>query len=654
MDRFLNIDQTNPTQSALKANKPQPKRSLFNLSRVVEQNIEIGRIHVIDVIETMPNDVFRTMDYIISLQSRNPTIKSTLTGMRCYVHAHYMAWSDIWEGAQNFVTTGKSGKMTLEMPTLQTTIKHNDEDYTLATPGSLIDEIGAPATHYYKMIDRLKYGFGAKIAQENETGHVGKNAIYGDDTINALPFAMYQMIYLQRYANRNMLNSNNNWTPENQKHWILPYNAKKVAKLSYTEPEGYGDDLNDAWTKQTVAGVDYEFIDPNGKAIIPQDDETNVYIAMPRYRLKKGDYFTTGLPFSQLIRGDVPTLDLATVVSEIDWTEVVKPTTGFKGGAFVILEDDNLVATYDTDSNNVNIRTRNLNDRAFDTSANGQNVIEPQASYSSSQMLLNTLSKAKVNATVQANIDMSTLNALEALTLFRQRNALTNGRYNEMVDAQFGFNPKTPTNDPEYIGGFYFDITSQDVIQTSESNTTPLGSKVGRLDSGHANRLGQWHARDYGYIMVTMSIVPDTYYNAGLERQLTRKRQDEVYFPIFNNLAPQAILNKELYYTGDETKDNDIMAWTERYSDYKSRQNRTKGLLALEQLEDSAYTMQNWYDETPTLNNRWLSQSQENTDMGVFTTTTEPPFVATIGQHIEAVRPMPYITLPGGLGGGVR
>lgn len=648
--RFLDLGNSNPTQKALRDNEPTPSRSHFNLSRVVQQNMEIGRIHVLDVIETIPGDTFTNLNYIIGLQSRNPTVKAQQTGLRMYVHGHFMRWSDIWEGAQNYIDMGTTGKITKQMPTLETQIRIGDDTFELATPMSLIDEIGAPAVAWSPDRERLKMGFGVK---NDSATPITREKTYGSEIINALPFAMYQSICLNRYFDRNLIQSNQHWVPENQNHFILPYNATTVAKLDYDEPSGY--------VEEDIELSNGSYIDPNGKTIIPQDDNTHVYLAMPRYGLKKGNYFTTGLPFGNLIRGDIPTIDLTSVVANIDFSDVVlqqdeggnSPARGILG---LDTENKRLLSgtAYNTNSRKGSeVITGGPNGQVWNTNSRTLNEIYlNRGDNGTQQLLLDTLNKAKVNATMQANIDMAALNALEALTVFRQRMALTNGKYNEMVKAQFGYNPEAPNHDPIYIGGFYIDLDSNAVVNTADTGNSPLGTKAGRMDTTNAGQIGQFHCKDYGYIMVTAMIVSDTYYNQGLERQVTRKRQDEVYFPIFNNLAPQAILNKELFYTGNSEIDENIFAWTERYSDYKSRTNRTKGLIAVEELDDSTYVMQEWLDTTPTLTNKYMSLSQENVDMGIFTSTTEPPFVIAVGQNVEVTRAMPYVTMPAGLRGG--
>lgn len=644
--RFLDLGNTNPTQKALRDNEPTPSRSHFNLSRVVQQNMEIGRIHVIDIIETIPGDTFTNLNYIIGLQSRNPTVKAQQTGLRMYVHGHFMRWSDIWEGAQNYIDMGTTGKISKQMPTLETQIQVEGDTFELATPMSLIDEIGAPAVAWSPDRERLKMGFGVKT--DNATP-ITERKTYGSETINALPFAMYQSICLNRYFDRNLIQSNQHWVPENQNHFILPYNATTVAKLDYEEPSGY--------VEQDIQLYNGSYIDPNGKTIIPQDNNTHVYLAMPRYGLKKGNYFTTGLPFGNLIRGDIPTIDLSSIVANMDFSDVVENAeNGGDLDGIIAMTKNQKIAGLKRSAGGIRQSNLYVSTETATVGANANLSLDSSMSSNVYNIkdngLLDILNRAKVNATMQANIDMAALNALEALTVFRQRMALTNGKYNEMIKAQFGYNPDAPNHDPIYIGGFYMDLDSNAIVNTADTGNSPLGTKAGRMDTTNAGQIGQFHCKDYGYIMITAVIISDTYYNQGLERQVTRKRQDEVYFPIFNNLAPQAILNKELFYTGNSEIDENIFAWTERYSDYKSRTNRTKGLIAIENLDDSSYVMQEWLDTTPTLTNKYMSLSQENIDMGIFTSTTEPPFVAAIGQNVEVTRAMPYVTMPAGLRGG--
>lgn len=654
MNRFQKVDNTAPVQSRLKADTPDVQRSLFDLTRIKNTTVNIGELTVIDCIETLPGDIFKNINYIIKLQSRNPTVKSQLTGMRAYVHVYYNRMSDLWEGAQNFIDSGTSGKVQLTIPTLRTTYKTvttQPESFTICTPMSLTNMLDVPPTMFHKGRDRINAGWGSFIRDSGNT-YLKMSKEYGNTEINALPYVMYQKIYIEKYANRNLIQENKNFIPDNQKHFILPYDASVVSTLSYDNP----DELEVMQSKYITSTSTDSYINPNSTLIVPESTSPNdpVWLGAIRYRQKKGDYFNTALPFSQLVRGDIPNIALDLDNASLDTSAVYKQFDNIPGIDIYEESDAPGTQTYrmqkmtgsvyapnlQSFQGNTNLNTANNTNKVYRLKVNEDNLLDVYKILAQ---------QTKVNASLKATIDLATLNALEAFTIFRQRMALTNGRYNEQVKAQFGYSPKAPTTDAQYIGGFYLDINQEEVLQTSETATTPLGTKAGRLQAMGSSGKLKFRAPDYGYIMAILSIMPDNYQDKGLERWTTRKDQSETYFPIFNNLAPQAILNKELFWSGDENIDNDIYAWTERYADYKERKNKVTGLLQVKEIDDSRYIAMDTYESLPTLSNSFVTLSRQNVDMGIFTTDNEPPFIASIGEIVKVVRSMPYVTMPAGL-----
>ena len=194
-----------------------------------------------------------------------------------------------------------------------------------------------------------------------------------------------------------------------------------------------------------------------------------------------------------------------------------------------------------------------------------------------------------------------TLNALRkaiVLEKFMQRNATTNGTYKELVGAQFGYKPKVHDRRARYVGGCYQSLNFSEVVQTSSTNGTDmLGKTASRGMSANSGYIGKFHSDDYGTLMSIMCIVPDVYYdNQGLEKRFTRTEQEDQYFPIYNNLEPQAILNKELYVSGDKTYDEDVFGYANRFEDMKSRRNIICGLGACG--EKAVYDSQNFMRRT--------------------------------------------------------
>ena len=232
--------------------------------------------------------------------------------------------------------------------------------------------------------------------------------------------------------------------------------------------------------------------------------------------------------------------------------------------------------------------------------------------------------------------------------------ARTNGSYNEMIYAQFGHNPKSNSREAIYIGGSFQDILQNSIFQTSEStNESMLGRQVSTGVSASYNKLGEFTAEDHGYVMVLMSIVPDTVYINGIDRKDTALTMEEQYFPIFNNLSAEAILNRELYVSGDTTTDNDAWGWAERFSEYKSRENKVVGFSQLKNNQDeydSALVMARRFEQTPNLNAKFVTGIPSNVDLSSFSSTDEPPFDFIVRRDVTVNYPMPYKTIPQGLG----
>lgn len=644
--RYNSIDNTNAMVGKLKSEPMQAPRSKFDLSRVKLTNINIGAIIPIDVIETIPNDTF-DLNYIISLLGRNPTVKAQLTGMRVYVHAIWNRMSDLWQGAQRFIDLGTSGNINLKKPTLRTKYKilntDQQENFCVCTPMSLCDYMDVPPNYYHKTRDRIYQGYGVDTTDAQVQKHIEE---YGNETIDALPYVMYQKNYIERYAPRNLLNQNKKWIPDNQDLFILPYNAEIVSNLSYNTPDE--DFLCTADNQSMAYDTTNKMINPDGAFCVPQNsNDFEPKLAFIKYRQKKGDYFTQALPYSNLIRGDTPTIDLGNLDfsnSILPNEETIASLIGIGSGKIgevkavvngTMSNTQNIIwgtDTWTTGGETKTARTLTTTNETLLKSYNGGGLLE-------------ALNSGKLTA----KIDMATLNALESYTIFKQRMALTNGRYNEMVYAQYGISPNAQNKDAIYLGGGYLDLENIQVEQTSETSTTPLGTLAGKMQGDGLVKIGKHSFTDFGYIMVLLSIVPDSYYTQGLDRWITRITQEEVYYPILNNLAPQAILNKELIYTGDSKIDNDIYGWTQRYEDFKNRRNKVGGLIQIPYFDDSNYIMKQTYVTTPTLSNSFITLSPQNIDMSIYTTPTEPPFILACGQLVTAIREMPYITMPAGL-----
>ncbi len=603
-------------------------KSFHNLSRVHQCQGIIGAEMPIDVIKTIPDDTFTDLEYYVNIVSRNPLSRDLRNGITVALHAYWSPCSELWEGWNNYITKGRSGKEELTVPKLfPHFMTPQNEWHTTLVPCSPADYMGVPIAQYDNTITNKNYVFKAeKIDETKKVNNIwtplqsGEN-VMGKWEINALPFVMYNKIHRDYYMNQNIMQKNLEWFPKNDKEFILPYNVNNtIDKI-----EGETNIVN-------VIGRE-----PFQKTIQENDNlyycDTTIfckpYLNKLHFRQFRGDYFTTASPFADLIRGDTQMIDDALGgLGEIQFNQDSTKRI--------------LFGTFEATSSTINAYSPKDGELKLGATNDGL-----------SEQLERTFVKYfNQNLKVKTGI----LNKIRKAIVIEKmmiRNGATNGTYREIIGAQFGYKPNQYDGKPRYLGGGTFNINFNSVImQGSDTTTQNTGDKVSIAEGNGIIKIPQFHADDFGFIMIIATIIPDVYYNRqGLETMWTTIHQDQEYFPIKNNLAPRPILNKELWL-GKEKENNDVFGYAEYASDLRSRQNIATGLCAVgdKSIWDSSTIMHRKFNAKPELNNKMLTMYPNNIDLTPFYDANEIPFDMLIGCKVGAMRKIPYSSKPADLG----
>ena len=530
------------------ANKP--KRSRFDLSRITNFTCDSGMILPFDWFETVPGDSF-DLSTEVAIESL-PTITSVLTPYHVRTYWFYCRNSDLWAGWETFVTRGRSGNVDLRLPLYppRRVYSRSTDSYrvSFSCPHSLQSYLGC-LPEYGKVLsgnlhvndDYWSYTLFGDDYTLSETGYANPSLV------SALPFMMYQNISKYYFVDENLLQGNTALFPEQgDSDWRLPY------------------DLPASGIVTSVSGKDLTTFAANYGGIYSSSD-TEVMLSCLRYSMFEEDYFTSGLPWLQ--RGASKTLDFD-----------------------ITLDDLPVMSSGDLD---VKAATRDDGDQPvypFQEATSspmgfigGSNIyfskdapLHIPADDIESQLFLSY--EGSVPSTITAN----QLRELIAYSVWQERNARVDGSYNAMIWVHFNENPKSPEHQARYIGGTSSYINFSEIYQQSESGDTPLGTVAARGSLYETQRVGRFECPDYGIIMGIMVISPMVTYNTSMPHELVCPRvYDDFYMPEFEGLSPQPILNKEIYPTGDDSADNNMFAWQERYSWLKSRQNVNRGLFRL-------------------------------------------------------------------------
>lgn len=633
-------------------------KGVFNLNRRKIQDVSPYAITPIESWEMLPNsDVY--LKYDIQMLSKNPTLKRMLSGMNAELRVYKVNYNDCWEGWNNFITKGRSGRISKSIPYVDLSLGSND--VTTSLPYNPMESLRHCPTVFLANggeggINKFTFDENVGVKPISGLQSSGKTGI---DTlevlkkstamrVSALPYVAYNKI-VKEYQNSNLLQNNPHWYPEDENHdQILPYEATGAVTTSdYSNP-----------TKPFVYGTSHEKID----AVNTGTDDVPVYESYPwlnvlQFSQRKGDYFNTGSPFPDLIRGDIPTLQ--TLNASINWDDVIGQA-GFSNSYLLGLGLNPIINQYKLglasfpgnfqSGSSLAVHLKNTTQ----SEGNLQSIVsssDDQASIDDPDGILkNTLSKATIS---QINLSMSKWRYLATMTVLKERLALTDGSYNELIKAMFGHNPRWHNHNAIYCGGTRQPIVFSEVINTAESPSAPLGDVAGRAYSASNNDVIHVHSDDYGCFITVLVITPDEYYSQGADKMWTRLENAEQYLPILNNLSPDATKNKELFISGDNTSDEDVFNHQERFAYYKSRRNEISGLLSLavSKIGDlGTWVMQRLFSSTPQFNAEFNRGELTDNEKAVFASTNQAQFNVVIGSNMRFIAPIPEDSRPSDMG----
>lgn len=636
-------------------------KGVFNLTRRKIQDVAPYAITPIESWEMLPgSDVY--LKYDIQMLSKNPTIKKLLSGMQAELRVYKVNYNDCWEGWNNFITKGRSGKVAKTIPYVDlslhsdsctTSLPYNPMECLRHAPCVFLGKGGTGDINKFT----FDYNHGCYPVQNLQlSGKTGIENLSGlkESTamrINALPYVFYNKI-VKEYQNSNLLQNNPHWYPENENHdQILPYSTTGAVSTSdYDNPKAI---FNSASSHLLIDAVNTGTEDA---PIYPSYPWLNVL----QFAQRKGDYFNTGSPFPDLIRGDIPTINMLN--ASINWDKVVKSTDSSNVDTLLAIGHDNtdfylgsLMTNYNVGSDlSALLGLKNIHDISAPQSK--PVIFDPNDFTINDNLKINgdTLKRILSKATLDnLSFSMAQWRYLATMTVLRERMALTDGSYNELIKAMFGHNPRWHNHNAVYCGGTRQPIVFTEVVNTAESSYAPLGDVAGRAVSSQNNDIIHVHSDDYGMFMTVLVITPDEYYSQGVDKMWSRLENAEQYLPILNNLSPDATLNKELYVSGTNSTDEDVFNHQERFAYYKSRRNEVSGLLGLSisKIGDlGAWVMQRLFSSTPQFNSEFNRGTLTDNEKAVFASTNQAQFNLIIGSNMRFIAPIPEDSRPSDMG----
>lgn len=253
------------------------------------------------------------------------------------------------------------------------------------------------------------------------------------------------------------------------------------------------------------------------------------------------------------------------------------------------------------------------------------------------------------------NAQATTINDLRqaiALQHIFEADARNGTRYREFLSGTWGVtSPDSRLQIPEYIGGQRIAINVNQVVQTSQTDTTTgqaLGNTAAYSLTTCSKQMTDYAATEYGYIIGLAVVRVEHSYQQGLGTKWTRGGRFTYYDPRLAALGEQPVYNREIYADGSE-KDSQIFGYQEAWADYRYKPSYVTG----EMRSNYKTSLDAWhyaddYDELPKLSAEWIQEGRENIDRTIaVTSAVSHQFLCDFWFNETWFREMPIYSIPG-------
>jgi hypothetical protein len=240
-----------------------------------------------------------------------------------------------------------------------------------------------------------------------------------------------------------------------------------------------------------------------------------------------------------------------------------------------------------------------------------------------------------------------TINAMRRAVKLQQwleRGARSGARYKEKLWAFFNVNSSDQRlQRPEYLGGGKSPVIISEVLQTSETGTSPQGNMAGHgVSVGNTHQFSKYF-EEHGYVIGIMSVLPRTSYMNGIPKTFLKKDKFDFFWNDFAQLGEQEIFNCELKpdYYGMYPMDG-VFGYQSRYSEYKFGQSSCHG--------DFRDTLSYWhmariFGEAPALNEQFVQADPTHRIFAVTDPTVHKLYIQ-LYNDVRAIRQMPLFGTP--------
>ena len=236
-----------------------------------------------------------------------------------------------------------------------------------------------------------------------------------------------------------------------------------------------------------------------------------------------------------------------------------------------------------------------------------------------------------------------------ALQQMFELDALAGTRYTEIIFSHFGVRSSDARlQRSEYLGGKKVPINITQVIQQSETATTPQGNLTGMSQTWDGDDYFTKSFEEHGILYIVACIKGENIYQQGLPAKFSKFKRTDYYDPLFANLGMQPIYNREIYAQGN-SQDEEAFGYKEAWAEYRNLDKQVAG----EFRSNATETLDYWhiardFSSLPTNDDTFIQEGQDNLNRALTVASTEADqFQAAFALDAIVTRVMPPHSVPG-------
>lgn len=239
--------------------------------------------------------------------------------------------------------------------------------------------------------------------------------------------------------------------------------------------------------------------------------------------------------------------------------------------------------------------------------------------------------------------------------------AVGGSRYIEVIKSLFGItSPDARQQRPELIAWNSEYINTQEVTQTSETGTTPLGTQAAYSKTISDGTTFNYSCTEHGYLIACVCVRHNRSYSQGINKMWYRQSFTDFYNPLFAHLGEMPVYTREIFagtpsVQGNGTGDQPIFGYQEAWADYRFKPSINCGYLdpSVYLTMGKIWTYGDVYGSAPTLSDSWMQEGNTevaNTQAVHYLDANQsvpaPQFLADIFISLKHQRPMPVYSIP--------